>query len=75
MPRDLGPAIDQELLEWDQWMDWLRPAIREHQTPIETSIQLMGFSSRFRAAMLALRRALDQARGLHLRDYMGDVSV
>jgi uncharacterized membrane protein YccC len=74
-PRDLGPAIDQELLEWDKWMDWLRPAIREHQTPIETSIQLMGFSSRFRAAMLALRRALDQARGLNLRDYMGDVSV
>jgi hypothetical protein len=74
-PRDLGPAIDRELLEWDKWMDWLRPAIREHQTPIETSIQLMGFSSRFRAAMLALRRALDQARGLNLRDYMGDVSV
>jgi len=74
-PRDLGPAIDQALLEWDRWMDWLRPAIREHQTPIETSIKLMGFSSRFRAAMLVLRRANDQARGVSLCDYMGDVSL
>lgn len=74
-PKDVGPAIDQVLLQWEEWMDWLRCEIRTRQTPIETSIKLMGFSSRFRAAMLALRRAVDEARALSLRDYMGDVAL
>ncbi len=74
-PRDVGPAIDQVLLKWEVWMDWLRNEIRARQTPIEISIKLMGFSSRFRAAMLVLRRAVGEARALSLRDYMGDVSL
>ncbi len=74
-PKDVGPAVDLALLEWEKWMDWLRREIRAHQTPIETSIKLMGFSSRFRAAMLALRRAVNEASALSLRDYMGDVSL
>jgi len=74
-PKDVGPAIDHVLHRWEEWMDWLRREIRSRQTPIEISIKLMGFSSRFRAAMLALRRAVDEARALSLRDYMGDVSL
>ncbi len=74
-PKDVGPSIDQVLLEWDKWMDWLRCEIRAHRTPIETSMQLMGFSARFHAAMRVLRRAVDEARALSLRNYMGDVSL
>ena len=74
-PKNVEPAIAQALLEWEKWMDWLRCEIRARQTPIETSIQLMGFSSRFRAAILVLRRAVHEARGLSLRDYMGDISL
>jgi hypothetical protein len=74
-PKDVGPAIDQVLLKWEDWMDWLRHENRAQQTPNETSIKLMGFYSRFRAAILALRRAVDEARALSLRDYMGDVSL
>lgn len=74
-PKDVGPAVDLALLEWEKWMDWLRREIRAHQTPIEISIKLMGFSSRFRAAMLALRRAVNEASALGLRNYMGDISL
>ena len=75
IPADLTPRIDAALARWDTTIVQLRAdLIARGKDPAEV-IQPLGQAARYRAALVLLGRAFDEARSLKLSDYMGDVAL
>lgn len=74
-PADTRPQIDATLARWDSTIVQLRAdLIACGKGPAEV-VQPLGQAARYRAALILLRRALDEARQLKLSDYLGDVAL
>jgi hypothetical protein len=74
-PADLGPRIDATVAHWDTALVQLRTALIARGNEPSAVIPALGQAARYRATLLLLRRALDQARQLKLADYLGDVAL
>jgi hypothetical protein len=74
-PADRSSAIRDALAQWDQVIDLLRTRLREQDADAATGVTLMGLASRYRTGLVLLARAYDEARTLHLSDYLGDISL
>ena len=74
-PSDRCSEIRNALAQWDQVIDLLRTRLREENADAATGVTLMGLACRYRTSLLLLSRAFDEARGLKLSDYMGDVAL
>jgi hypothetical protein len=74
-PREMGPRIDRAIEVCDGWFGDLREYVVGRNVPPEVSLLILGLGARFRISLVLLRQAFDQARGLRLREYLGDVSL
>jgi hypothetical protein len=75
IPADQTPRIDAALARWDTTVVQLRAdLIARGKDPAEV-VQPLGRAARYRASLLLLRRAIGEARGLNLSDYLRDVAL
>jgi hypothetical protein len=75
IPTDLTPRIDAAIARWDTTIVQLRAdLIARGKDPAEV-IQPLGQAARYRAALILLRRAIEEARDLSLSDYLRDVAL
>ncbi len=74
-PRDMGPRIDRAIEVCDGWFGDLREYVVRQNVKPEVSLLILGLGARFRVSLVLLRQAFDQARGLRLSEYLGDVSL
>jgi hypothetical protein len=74
-PREMGPRIDRAIEVCDGWFGDLREYVVGRNVPPEVSLLILGLGARFRISLVLLRQAFDQAGGLRLREYLGDVSL
>ncbi len=74
-PDDHTEEIASALASWDQTIVLIRQRLREQETDPATGIRIMGTASRYRTALVLLSRAFEEARQLHLSDYLGDVAL
>jgi len=75
IPADQTPRIDAALARWDTTVVQLRAdLIARGKDPAEV-VQPLGQAARYRASLLLLRRAIAEARGLNLSDYLRDVAL
>lgn len=75
VPADQSECLDAVLARWDATIVQLRTdLIARGQDPAEV-VAPLGQAARYRATLLLLRRALDEARQLKLADYLGDVAL
>ncbi len=74
-PADHSPEIRNALAGWDEAIDLLRARLLEQDTDAAIGVTLMGLAARYRTSLVLLARAFDEARGLKLSDYLGDVSL
>ena len=75
IPDDLNPRLPAALARWDNTIVQLRTdLIACGKNPAEV-VPPLGQAARYRAALVLLRRATDQARQLELPDYLRDVAL
>jgi len=74
-PADLAPQIDATLTRWDDSIVQLRSALITRGEDPAAVIPPLGQATRYRAALILLRRAISEARELHLADYLNDVAL
>jgi len=74
-PADRSEEISASLTAWDQTIALLRQRLREANVDAATGVSLMGIASRYRTSIVLLARAFQEARGLKLSDYLGDVAL
>ena len=74
-PADRAQEIAASLAAWDQTISLLRQRLREQDVDAATGVNLMGIASRYRTSLVLLARAFQEARQLHLSDYLGDVAL
>ena len=74
-PADRKDEIAASLTVWDQTIGLLRQRLREQNVDATTGVSLMGIASRYRTSIVLLARAFQEARGLELSDYLGDVAL
>jgi len=74
-PRDMRPEIDRMLREWNDCSQSLRSAILAESSSPELGVRILGLCGRYRAALTLLRSANEEARRLHLDEYLCDVQL
>lgn len=74
-PTDRAREIAGFLAAWDQTIGLIRQRLREANVDAATGVSLMGIASRYRTSVVLLARAFQEARGLRLSDYLGDVAL
>ena len=74
-PADRAQEVAASLSAWDQTIGLLRQRLREQGADAATGVNLMGIASRYRTSLVLLARAFQEARQLHLSDYLGDVAL
>jgi len=74
-PADLGPRIEATTARWDTAIVQLRAALIARGNEPSAVIPALGQAARYRAALVMLRRASNEARQLHLSDYLHDVAL
>jgi hypothetical protein len=74
-PADLTPEIDAALALWDASYASLHSFIWKTDLSPAEAISLLGLGARFRATLLILKQAIQQARSLRMDGYLGDVSL
>ena len=75
VPADQAPRIDAVLTRWDTAIVQLRTdLIARGENPAQV-VPSLGQAARYRAALILLRRAIVEARGLTLSDYFRDVAL
>jgi uncharacterized membrane protein YccC len=74
-PAERSSEIRTALQDWDTVIDLLRTRLREQGADAATGVTLMGLAARYRTSLVLLARAFDEARGLKLSDYLGDVAL
>ena len=74
-PADRSAEIRTALENWDKTIDLLRSRLRDQDADAATGVMLMGLAARYRTALVLLGRAFDEAGGLKLSDYLGDVAL
>ena len=74
-PADHSAEIAACLSAWDDTIVVIRSVLREVNTDAVTGVEVMGFASRYRTALVLLNQAYGEARQLKLSDYLGDVAL
>lgn len=74
-PTDRTEEIGRCLAAWDRTVGLVRQRLREQNADAATGVNLMGIASRYRTTLVLLGRAFQEARGLKLSDYLGDVAL
>lgn len=74
-PIDMGPRIDAAIEACDGWFGELRAYVIGQGVSPDVSLLILGLGARFRSSLVLLRQAFGEARGLNLREYLGDVSL
>ena len=74
-PADRAQEVAASISAWDQTINLLRQRLREQDVDAATGVNLMGIASRYRTSLVLLARAFQEARQLHLSDYLGDVAL
>ena len=74
-PADLTPEIDAALALWDASYASLHSFIWKTDLSPAEAISLLGLGARFRATLLILKQAIQQARSLRMDGYLGDISL
>jgi len=74
-PADHTPRIEAVLARWDASIAQLRADLIARGMDPAAVVPPLGQAARYRATLILLRRALDEARQLELSDYLGDVAL
>lgn len=74
-PRDTISAITAVRDQWDACVGQLRNALHASGTPPREAVPLLALAARYRTCLILLEKANQQARSLHLADYIGDVTL
>ena len=74
-PVDLSAELESCLARWDETINLLRQRLREQHIDAATAVDLMGLASRYRATLVLLARACQEAGQLRLSEYLGDVAL
>jgi uncharacterized membrane protein YccC len=74
-PVDLSAELESCLARWDETINLLRQRLREKHIDASTAADLMGIASRYRTTLVLIVRACQEARQLHLSEYLGDVAL